>query len=171
MAIVLLAALGGCATPEPPKNFGANPGDPRLILKSTNMPMNVDYSISAGEKPCDDFEKVGTVRDSGRGVLLPWIANMSETFNKTPTKLETTIPGGKDIQVKAYGNWFDSTSKGFCGPIVTKFPANASRTYLVEFVWAGTSACSVRVSDITDPTSAKSVAATAHDCPRPLFGL
>lgn len=163
----LVTLLSACAMPDPPRNYTAQANDARLVLKSINMPMNVDYSVSSSTARCDGFEKVGTVRDSGRGTLLPGIAKMTNVFNKTPTQLDAKVPVDKPVQVKGYGNWFDGASKGACGPLVAKFSVDPSASYLVEFVWSGTVACTLRVSDVSDPAAVKPVPAQMDSCPKP----
>jgi hypothetical protein len=170
--------LFGCGTQTPRANAAKvhepkliHENDPTLILKSTGMPMNVEYSVNASEVSCENFEKVGTVRDSGRSVLLPWIARLSEKMNKIPTQLEKTVPAKTKIQVMGYGKWYDGTSRGSCGPLVTEFTPDASSSYLVEFVWAGTARCSSRVFDITDPLEKKAVPVQYDHCPRSFLSI
>jgi hypothetical protein len=171
IAIVLAATImAGCAT-QPARTYVAKKDDPKLILKSTGMPMNVEYSISSSDVACENFENVGTVHDSGRDVLLPWIANLTEKLNRVPLQLESAVSANKQVQVKGYGKWYDSTSSGTCGPIVTLFTPSESRTYLVEFVWEGTVRCSSRVSDITNPSDKKAVPVEFKHCPRSFMSV
>jgi hypothetical protein len=127
------------------------------------MPMAVMYSVSSSPQACQGFEHVGRVFDSGRGVLLPWIANLSEKANKRIGRTEVsrvrTVSANVPIQVKGYSAWADSSANALqtttweqsCGPLVTTFTPEASKTYLVKFVFSGTSSCRQQVSDITNP--------------------
>lgn len=66
----------------------------------------------------------------GRSVLLPWIADMSEKFNRIPARQEAAIPAHHVIQVKGYGSWWDMGG-GSCGPLVAKFPVLPSGGFLI----------------------------------------
>ncbi|MGH8808108.1 MAG: hypothetical protein ACREX0_09540 [Noviherbaspirillum sp.] len=171
LALTTIAfVLCGCAM-HAPRTYTAKENDPTLILKSTGMPMNVEFAVNSGEVSCENFEHIGIVRDSGRGVLLPWIANMTEKLNSVPTQLHSVVPAHKQVQVRSYGKWYDSTSKGSCGPLVTTFTPQASSTYLVEFMWEGTARCASRVSDITNSLEKKSVPTQFQYCPRSFMSI
>ncbi|WP_197387262.1 hypothetical protein [Ralstonia pseudosolanacearum] len=125
--------------------------------------MAVMYSVSISPQACQGFDRVGSVFDSGRGTLLPWIANLTEKANKginrTETSRERQVQAGTPIQVKGYSRWSNSSANALqtttwsqsCGPLVTTFTPEASKTYLVEFEFSGTNRCQQQVSDITDP--------------------
>jgi hypothetical protein len=165
-AAITLAAITGCAVPDPDRLYTAQDNDAKVVLRSIGMPMNVDFSISSKSDACQGFERVGLVRDEGRGVLLPWIANLSSRLNRVPGELRAQVPGDSLIQVKGLGVW----DAGRCGPVAASFPTQKSDTYLVEFVWTGTASCSLRASDITVPTQTKPVAARYRLCPRTMVG-
>lgn len=169
-SVAIVFVLSGCAVPTP-RTYTAKENDPKLIMKSTGMPMNVEYAINSSEVNCENFEYVGMVRDSGRGVLLPWIANLTERLNKVPTQLDSMVPADKKVQIRSYWKWYDGTSKGSCGPLVTTFTPHASGTYLVEFVWEGTASCTSRVFDITNPSEKKTVPAQFQYCPRSFMSI
>jgi hypothetical protein len=135
-------------------------------MRSTGMPMNVDYSIGAAELSCKELKKVGTVRDKGENVLLPWIVKLTEKLSSVSDQLETSVPAGQAVQVASYGNWQDTKSKGNCGPVIMSFLPEDKHTYLVEFVWQGTASCMSRVYDVTDPASKVAVPAVPKTCPR-----
>jgi hypothetical protein len=172
LAVFLISSLLlGCAAPDPQRTYVGKSNDAKLIVRSANMPMNVAFSVSSSTKSCEGFERIGTVRDSGRGVLLPWIANLTERASRVPVEQQAAIPAEQVIQVKGYGHWMDSGGNGRCGPLVAKFSVDPGTTYLVEFVWAGTSACSMRVSDISVATEVRPVPFERGFCrPPTLFG-
>ncbi|MBS0309120.1 MAG: hypothetical protein JSS58_09130 [Proteobacteria bacterium] len=166
-----IAMLTGCA-PSKPYVYEAKENDPKLVLKSTGMPMNVHYAVTSNEEnPCENFEDVGVVRDSGRGTLLPWIARLTEKLNKVPLQLKSRVSSSKPIYVSGYGKWSDGASKGSCGPIVTKFIPNESSTYLVEFVWEGMERCTSRVFDITKAGEKKAIPVEYKFCPRSAMSI
>ncbi|MHA6885010.1 hypothetical protein [Ralstonia pseudosolanacearum] len=141
----------------------ASGDDSKLIFKSRGMPAIVAYSISSSPQNCQGFERVGRVFDSGRGVLLPWIANLTEKANKGINRAEVSrernVKAGVPIQVMGYSRWSNSSANALqttiwsqsCGPLVTSFKPGASRTYLVEFVFGGANGCQQQISDITNP--------------------
>jgi hypothetical protein len=157
--------LSGCAVPDPQRVYASKGDDAKLTFRSANMPMRVEFGLSSSSKSCEAFEQVGHVRDDGKHVLLPWIVNLTSKFDKTPTSLEALVPANRTVQVKGYGSW----DGGRCGPLVAKFSADAAAAYLVEFVWSGTSACSMLVWDVTIPADTKSVAYERLFCPRSIF--
>lgn len=133
--------------------------------------MNVDYYVSTGEQSCKDFTKIGTVRDRGEKMLSSWIVKLGERLNSVSDQIETVVPGGHSVQVAGWGNWYDSKSKGNCGPVVLSFEPEAGRTYLVEFVWQGTARCMSRVQDVTDPTSHLPVVKVPTICSRSFMDI
>lgn len=135
------------------------------------MPMNVEYSVGPVELACKELGKAGTVRDKGKAVLLPWIVKLTEKLNRVPDQIETIVPAQVAVQVAAYGSWYDSTSKGHCGPVNMAFLPAEKHTYLVEFIWRGTSACGSKVFDVTDPTARVAVVAIPKVCPRSFMDI
>lgn len=138
----------------------------RILMRSTGMPMNVDYSISASEQSCKDFTQIGAVRDKGQKVLSSWIVKLGEKLNSVPDQIETVVPAGQPVQVAGWGNWQDSKSKGNCGPSIVSFQPAQMHTYLVEFVWQGTARCMSRVYDVTDPATRTAVPTERKYCSR-----
>ena len=151
-------ALGGCASkylePAVP-----DPGDAVIIIRSSGMPMIVKYSISVDEEMCKGFETVGSVfANTAKGKILPWIARLDEKSRRllgATTELKIRVRPDRPTQVKGYSNWTDyvagGSRNGSCGPLVTQFTPVSSHTYLVEFLWNGTSSCAQAVFDVTDP--------------------
>ncbi|NML32841.1 tetratricopeptide repeat protein [Paraburkholderia antibiotica] len=159
--------------------LSSNADDAKLIFRSKGMPMGVMYWTSESATQCAGFQPVGKVFDSGRDVLLPWIARMTESFNKgidrTEVSREQILKPGTPIQVK--GLTGASTPDGspdtrypYCGPLVTTFTPEKARTYLVEFVFNGTQSCSQRVSDITNPAKLAAVETQPLQCTPPKQG-
>jgi hypothetical protein len=128
--------------------------------------MNVDYSIGTADLSCKDLESVGTVRDKGKNVLLPWIVKLTEKVNRVPDQIEKLVPAEQAVQVSGRGSWLDSNSKGHCGPVIVSFVPAAQRTYLVEFVWQSSSRCTSQVFDVTDPVERVPVQTVSKSCER-----
>jgi len=131
------------------------PGTAKLVLRSERFPANVSFSMSDAEETCD-FKDLGSVRDSGRGVVYPWIADLTESLRPgtKPSGFIATdlVPGGR-VLIRGYGSWagFGSTPlSGECGPLLSEFTPVANRAYLVRFTWEG-GYCRQRVFDATDP--------------------
>jgi tetratricopeptide (TPR) repeat protein len=171
LTVAAALALAGCAH-RPPRDGAiakkarvhrtraatpVNPDDAKLVFKSSGMPMQVMYWTSTAEQSCEAFQPVGRVFDSGRRVLLPWIARMTEHVNKAvfksvPSRVRYLTPG-QTIQVKGTSGSKDGeVTPGYsCGPIVTAFTPEKGRSYVVDFDFQGTQSCSQRVTDVTDP--------------------
>ena len=147
-------ALSGCASkylePAVP-----DPGDAVMLIRSSGMPMIVQYSISVDEEMCKGFETVGSVfANTAKGKVLPWIARLDEKSRRllgATTELKIRVRPDRPIQVKGYSNWTGGSSSGSCGPLVTQFTPVSSHTYLVEFLWNGTISCAQAVFDVTNP--------------------
>lgn len=182
LPLVFVLFLGGCATRKidagvEVKNVPAAAAKvplpvvvlentSRLVLKSTGMPMDVDFFSGTPDEACREVKRrIGTVRDKGEGVLLPWIAKLSEKLNRLPGELETIVPAREAIKIAGYGHWFDGQARGHCGPVMVAFVPDEKHSYLVEFVWRGTSECTTHVFDVTDPVERKTVSAQAYTCP------
>lgn len=149
------------AKPERTKVSAATKIDPTnalLTFVSSGAPMHVSYEMSVDEESCEGFKRVGKVFHSGREVLLPWIAKVTEGANKglmrAHTKINKTVPGNQLVQIRAQSSW----GGGSCGPLAVKFIPEPSKSYRIDFAFAGNSACSQRVLDITDPSEEKMVA-------------
>jgi tetratricopeptide (TPR) repeat protein len=139
--------------------LSSHPDDAKVVFRSKGMPMPVMYWTSDSVTQCDGFQPVGRIFDSGRDVLLPWIAKMTESLNKgvmrTEVSRERRLKPGVPVQVKGLmgapmDDGLPDPRYSRCGPLVTAFTPGKARTYLVEFLFNGTQSCSQRVSDITD---------------------
>jgi tetratricopeptide (TPR) repeat protein len=170
--LALLLALTGCAHRQPrPDSASAQkkqhrvkqadaekPADPtaaKLTFTSSGMPMAVGYWTSTSTQMCDAFQPVGRVFDSGRKVLLPWIANMTEKMNKAVLHNEVSrtqyVQPGVPIQVKGVSGNPDDRRFDSCGPLVTLFTPEPGKKYVVDFDFNGRASCSQSVMDVTDP--------------------
>lgn len=115
--------------------------------------MAVGFSTSTSKQACTGFQHVGTVFDSGREVLLPSIARLTEKLNKAVMRSETSrtmrLQPGIEVQVKGvHGDEMDHHSDS-CGPFVTSFVPEKGHTYHVNFAFDGTQSCSQSMTDIT----------------------
>ncbi|QCP49948.1 hypothetical protein FAZ95_12630 [Trinickia violacea] len=146
----------------------------KLVFRSKGMPMSVMFWQSTSAQACGDFQPVGAVFDSGRGVLLPWIANLTEKLNRPLRKVETSrvqyVEPGTPVQVKALTKSVDQPTSMSpvqtysCGPIVTSFNPEKAHAYLVEFDFQGMQSCSQHVTDITDAAHPVPVEPQAPAC-------
>lgn len=131
------------------------PGTAKLVLRSEGFPANVSFSISDTEEICD-FKILGSVRDSGHGVIYPWIADLVDSFSHRKEPLgfiSTDLVPGKRVLIRGSGSWAGSgrpSTSGECGPLLSKFTPASDRAYLVRFTWEG-NYCVQRVFDATDP--------------------
>lgn len=166
LVLSLVSVLAGCAI-EPRRNYTPQPKDATLHLRSTGMPMSAGFSISSASTACEGFEFAGSVRDGGEGVLLPWIAALSNKLNGVPTVREAAVPTDAPVQVKGFSSWQDQYSRGSCGPVTKRFTPAADGVYRVEFVWAGMRKCGLRIVDISRPDEPREVLGESLICPRP----
>lgn len=166
LILCLSVALAGCAI-EPRRNYTPQPKDATLHLRSTGMPMSASFSISSASTACEGFEFAGSVRDGGEGVLLPWIAALSNKLSGVPTVREAAVPADAPVQVKGFSFWQDQYRSVSCGPVAKRFTPTADGVYRVDFVWAGMGKCGLRIVDISKPDEPREVPGTPLICPRP----
>lgn len=162
----LSVVVAGCAI-EPRRNYTPQPKDATLHLRSTGMPMSAGFSISSASTTCEGFEFAGSVRDGGEGVLLPWIAALSNKLSGVPTLQEAVVPADVPVQVKGFSSWQDQYSRGSCGPVTKRFTPNADGVYRVDFVWTDMRKCGLRIVDINRPDEPREVPGASLICPRP----
>ncbi|MFM0015536.1 hypothetical protein [Paraburkholderia sediminicola] len=134
----------------------ADPNAAKLTFTSSGMPMGVMFWKSTSTQACSGFEPVGHVFHSGREVLLPGIANLTEKLNKALLRNETSreqyVQPGVPVQVKGlFGAEVPDRYSDSCGPIVTSVTPEQGRKYHVNFAFQGRSSCAQSVMDITDP--------------------
>lgn len=158
---LLLALVTGCAAPvnykEPAiATVAVDSTQARIVMRSAGMPMSVGYAVSTAPNACEDFTPVGRVFHSGREVLLPWIANLTEKSRKAVMKdlpqVDKVVPAGQPVQIKGYSAWSNTsqqmTTAGSCGPLTSQFTPAGGKTYLVEFRFSGASDCAQGVYEI-----------------------
>ncbi len=160
---VLLLALAGCASKVPTgykepavATVKVDADHARVVMRSAGMPMSVNYSISSAQNSCEEFTPVGRVFHSGREVLLPWIAKLTEKSRKVVSRdlpeVDQLVVAGRPVQIKGNSSWSSTTaqmtSSGSCGPLVSRFTPVGGKTYLVEFLFSGTSSCAQNVFEI-----------------------
>lgn len=136
------------------------PGMTKLVLRSMGSGRAVNFSLSTTTLACQDFEKLGEVQFSGRGVLYPWIADMVDRRKHTADFLVREFEPKQSIYVRSNGSWFESqsipgsgmstTSSGRCGALISKFTPQANHAYVVEFNWLP-DGCMQLIEDATDP--------------------
>ena len=144
----------------------------RVIYKSSGMPMAVAFSTGSSGQACEAFQPVGTVADSGRGVLLAGVARLEEALNKSVAKvdpyLSREVAGGVVLRVRGrVGEDHVSRYAPYsCGPIAGSFTPEKGRTYVVDFDMNGTQTCSEHVTDITDVDHPAHVDVEPDECTR-----
>jgi len=170
--LAAMLALSGCAHRRPPADQVAvrqqetharrlkaedapDPNAAKLTFTSSGMPMGVMFWKSTSTQACRGFEPVGHVFHSGREVLLPGIANLTEKLNKALLRNETSreqyVQPGVPVQVKGlFGAEVPDRHSDSCGPLITSFTPEPGRKYSVNFAFQGTSSCSQSVMDTTD---------------------
>lgn len=135
-------------------------GKSKLVLRSEGMPYPVKFSYCSGS--CEKHEDLGAVEDLGRGILLPWIADLNR---KTSPKeyLVLEVPPGQHISVDGLGegasNHHVFYASKTCGPLNSSFMPLENHNYLVRFLWENDS-CRLDVSDATDPDNLKPLPAS-----------
>jgi len=119
---LLLALVAGCASKAPSDyqepavaTAAVDSEHSRIVMRSAGMPMSVNYAISASPDACQDFSQVGRVFHSGREVLLPWIANMTEKSRKAVARdlpqVEQVVLADRPVQIKGYSGWSDTSAQ------------------------------------------------------------
>jgi hypothetical protein len=144
------------------------PGTAKLVLRTTGPDVAVQYATSVANTPCEGLEKEGTVRDVGRGVLLPSLARLSFGSKEFIAK-ELQAP--VNAQVQGRGSFSQSTpffySWGQCGPFTARFEALPDHAYLVNFRSTDRQ-CSLEVFDATDPDAPVPIPfENLAQCPKP----
>jgi len=133
----------------------------RLVMRGFGRPFTGSFELNASQDQCTGFERAGSFAVVGRGVLLPWIADMTSRMSLTGKMdefLAKDIQPSQPIAVKAYGGWADyeqatkTSSNGRCGPVSAAFLPQPGRAYLAEMDWSG-GQCQLKISDATDPDS------------------
>lgn len=165
-----LFAISGCASKSPEKDAGAygdavasviKPSEQhaQIIFKTSGAPMIVEFSMGPFNAAGEGLRPVGRVFDSGREVLLPWIAKLTEKANRglvgALTSRSVLVAAGQLIQIRGESEWSDSDGiirrSGACGPLISYVVPAGARSYLVVFKFNGHVSCNQEIYDITDP--------------------
>ncbi|CAM2154099.1 protein of unknown function [Pararobbsia alpina] len=167
-ASVLL--ITGCATKQPAPQvsheeqsrshvdgtdaFVADPDHAKIVMTTSGMPMFVRFLTSTSDQACTAFQPVGTVFDSGRGVILPGIAHLTEKVNKAVlrAKPSRTIIAEPGVPIQVEGIYGDDTDPGSnsCGPLVSSLTPEKGHVYHVNFHFNGKQSCAQSTTDVTD---------------------
>jgi hypothetical protein len=130
---------------------GVTAGKAKLVLRTTGPGVSAQYATSTADTPYEGMEKQGTVRDVGRGVLLPSIAKLSFGSKEF---VEKELEAPANVQVQGLGNFSHSNPFMFgwsqCGPVTARFQALPKHAYLVNFQSTDRQ-CRLEVFDATDP--------------------
>lgn len=133
------------------------PGKSKVVFRSDGSPRPVAFALCARADSCEQSEELGTVGNSGHGVVYPWIAKMTNKANRIanqkPYLMQNMTPD-QPVRVRGLGKWLDSqaliTVSGSCGPLETVFTPLAGRAYVVEFKWIDDD-CKQSIYDATNP--------------------
>ena len=132
------------------------PGKAKIVFRSEGMPYDVNFSTSTSSVPCQDFKIIGDVKDSGHGIIYPWIANLTGSASRNRPFIANEAPPGQSIQIRGYGAWIGDVNNGFtrgkCGPLVSRFTPVADHAYLVQFRFVD-GGCKQVISDASNPDS------------------
>lgn len=131
-----------------------SPGRAKVLFRSEGSGALVVFASSTSPVACEGFSKLEPVRNSGRGVLYPWIADMTMAHSNAKGFRVKEFEPTEGLQVRSSA-WL-SGGTGFrsqrCGPVASRFRVNADRIYLVEYVWEGNT-CRQDIFDVTDRNS------------------
>lgn len=127
------------------------PGTAKLVMRSDGDPKDVLFSISSDEAVCGGFKELGTTRDSGRGVIYPWIADLSEIGRRGPVGfVASDLTPGQTIVVRGHGSGVTTARFDRCGPRYSQFTPQENHAYLAQFTWTR-KGCQQSIADVTDP--------------------
>lgn len=133
------------------------PGKSKVVFRSDGSPRPVAFALCTRADSCEQSEDLGTVGNSGHGVVYPWIAKMTNKANRIanqkPYLMQHMTPD-QTVRVRGVGKWLDSraliTVSGSCGPLETVLTPVEGRAYVVEFKWIDDD-CKQLVYDATNP--------------------
>lgn len=136
------------------------PGTAKLVMRSEGSSGTVEFSMRTFSDDCNNFKSLGSVKYSGRGVIYPWIADLTQS-SKIPGFLSSELVPGQSVLIRGNGSWNSATSygsgsnmtlvsSGKCGPLLSRFTPVAGHAYLVQFNWEN-NICKQNVFDATNP--------------------
>jgi len=131
-----------------------SPGKSKVVFRSEGSGALVGFASSTSPVACEGLSKLEPVRNSGRGVIYPWIADMTMAHSNAKGFRVKEFEPTEGLQVRSSawlpgGNGIRSQR---CGPVASRFRLNADKIYLVEFVWEGKT-CRQEIFDVTDRNS------------------
>lgn len=134
-------------------------GSSKLVLRSTGAPRPVEFSFCESIDSCEKRTNLGSVANSGQGVVYPWIARLNAKANGAgnlkPYLQQLAMPG-RTIAVRGFGTWSGGMGpgQGFvtgkCGPVYSTLTPQEGRAYVIEFQWENDT-CRQAVFDATNP--------------------
>ena len=148
------------------------PGAAKIVVRATGTSYPAHFSVSTSPQNCQNFQSLGEVAYTGRGIVYPWIANLGQRGRRSNPYLVHDAKPGEPVQVRGYGSWADGTGVGYrsgnCGSVTAKFTPQAGHGYTVDFVWGDEPACKLVVMDATNPDTPVPVPVQAiQGCPVP----
>ncbi len=131
-------------------------GSSKLVVRNRRIGFRSAFETNSSSTDCNAYEKLGTTVDAGRGVLLPWVADLSQSLTlgkKDQGFIETTLVPGQSIQVRAHASMASSgpgTSSASCDAVYIRFTPEVNRAYLVELN-VSQKDCVLSVVDASNP--------------------
>lgn len=127
-------------------------GSAKVVMNAHGAPFSASFDVSASDRVCEGFTRVGTATDLGRGIVYPWVADMTASLSlgaKAKGFVETEVTPGKRLQVRS-SSYQHGRQFATCGPFALSFTPAVDRANLVQFLWAERS-CTMTVVDATNP--------------------
>ena len=122
----------------------------KLVIRTLGSPQRVGFKALYPDGTADEY--LGAVANSGRGVMMPWIAKMNETVNsiafRRDAELQKLLAAGKPIIISGTAESMEFRTT--CGPVFSKFTPDAGKVYLVEFEFVP-GGCTQNLYDISQP--------------------
>ncbi|MDR0565366.1 MAG: hypothetical protein LBG78_10595 [Azoarcus sp.] len=124
-------------------------GKSRLVIRSVGAPIAVKFTVCSPDSKCREWN----VADSGHSVLLPGIARMASRMRRATANVLPYVPplvdANQTVTISALGNWYETASRGHCGPLSTTLMPQENHAYIIEFRWAD-KICSLTAYDATN---------------------
>lgn len=122
----------------------------KLVIRTLGSPQRVGFRALYPDGRPDEY--LGAVVNSGRGVVMPWIAKMNETVNsvafRRDAELQKLLVAGKPIIISGSAESIEFRTT--CGPVFSEFTPDAGKTYLVEFQFVPRG-CTQSLYDMSQP--------------------
>lgn len=125
-----------------------NASQAKLVIRTLGSPQRVGFKALYPDGEPDEY--LGAVSNSGRGVVMPWIAKMNETVNsivlRRDAELQKLLAVGKPIIISGAAESVEFRST--CGPVFSRFTPDTGKVYLVEFQFLS-GGCTQNLYDIS----------------------